>query len=92
MPPEKKMIEIRETKKSFALGVHFMDGEIEHNGILMPHEQILGFNVFADSEAEAKHILRRHLSKCVETLDNELLRSIVPENRNPDKPEEHTGV
>lgn len=92
MPPEKKMVDIRETRKSYALGVHFMDGEIEVSGVLMPNEHILGFNVSADSEAEAKNTLRRHLSKCLETLDSELLKSLVPNNGNTDKPEESAGV
>lgn len=62
-------VEVAQSKQ-FKLVVRFNDGEKDGR----PHDRVYGFAVEADSEAQAKLILRKHLLKCVEELDKDNLR------------------
>ncbi len=63
-------IEVSETKQ-FKIAIRFQDGEIDGK----PHDRVYGFAVEAKSEDEAKEILNRHLTKCLEKLDEALIKA-----------------
>ena len=56
-------------EKQYKFAIRFQDGEKDGK----PHDFVYGFTAVAKSGTEAKEILSRHLTKCIEKLDEVII-------------------
>ena len=79
MEDVKNGVEVLESKQ-FKMVIRFADGEKDGK----PHDRAYGFAIEANSENQARQTLRKHLLKCVEELDKDILREAQGISKNED--------